>query len=117
MEKQGVLAKLQAVAGAAQSLFNANSRFSLIFKLCYIYVPRSFVSAMLFLPILHTAEGNVAAELGEFRETGQILLEMLVANGDLLTLASQAEHMQGEFSLQSACVCAECSLAQARHSV
>ncbi len=43
--------------------------------------------------VVNTADGcmlvelkDAAAELGDFRETGQILTEMLVANGDLLTL-------------------------------
>lgn len=96
VEKQVVLSKFKAVAGAAQDLFTANSKFSLIFKTAYIYLPRVFLSAMVYWPVLNSPVGsNTASELGSFRETAQVLLEMLVANGDVLTMYSQAEHMQG----------------------
>ena len=97
VEKVQVLAKFGAVSGAARSVFNATSKFGLIFKMAYLYLPRAFMSAMVQYPSLAleapVSMSAIGSELGGFREVGSVLLEMLVANGDLLTMSSQAEHM------------------------
>ncbi len=97
VEEQLVQQRFSGVSGAQEAVNRATSSFGLTFKLAYLYVPRALMSALILSPLLSSAPvvGDVASVVGEFRETGVLLLEMLVANGDVLTISAQQQHMQG----------------------
>ncbi len=90
--------RFSLVSGAQEAVFAATSRFGLTFSLAYIFIPRGLVSALILSPLLTGASAvgaDTSSLVAEFRETGVLLLEMLVANGDVLTIAAQQQHMQG----------------------
>lgn len=98
-EEQLVARRFSGVSAAQVAVNRATSSFGLTFKLAYLYVPRALMSALILSPLLTSsssaATGSLAEVVGEFRETGVLLLEMLVANGDILTVSAQQQHMQG----------------------
>jgi ABC-type uncharacterized transport system fused permease/ATPase subunit len=77
----------------------AVSKFGLVFKLAYTYGCRSWITSFMMLPVLRakasTAVGTMGSEIAQIQFSWQLMIEMLVANGNLLTLHATAQHMFG----------------------
>lgn len=96
-EREILKEKFQKVEGATLSLHRGLSKFGLIFKLAYTYGCRGWLTSFMMLPLLNSmrAPESMATELSTMKHTWQVMIEMLVANGNLLTLHAQATHMVG----------------------
>ena len=93
--------RFEGVEGAATKLYQALSRFGLIFKVAYTYGCRSWIATAVMIPIISsgsTGSGTdrLAAEVGETRYGMDMMVEMLVANGTILTLHYVANQMAGQ---------------------
>lgn len=102
-EKEILSETFSKVEEAQSNLHSTKSKFDLIFKLAYTYGCRSWITSFMMLPTLLSppslaSQGDsdlMGAEIGAIRSNWQFLLEMLVANGNLLNLHATAEHMGG----------------------
>ena len=93
--------KFEGVEGAATKLYQALSRFGLIFKVAYTYGCRSWIATAVMIPIISSGSAGsgadrLAAEVGETRYGMDMMVEMLVANGTILTLHYVANQMAGQ---------------------
>jgi ATP-binding cassette subfamily D (ALD) protein 3 len=83
----------------ATELAWVSSRFGFIFKLAYIYSARAWLLAFVMLPFVSrtgvASAAAVSADVAAVRTTWQLVIEMLVANGRLLTLHAMSQHMIG----------------------
>jgi hypothetical protein len=83
----------------ATELAWVSSRFGFIFKLAYIYSARAWLLAFVMLPFVSrvgvASAAGVSADVAAVRTTWQLVIEMLVANGRLLTLHAMSQHMVG----------------------
>eukprot|EP00039_Didymoeca_costata_P000030 m.43872 g.43872 ORF g.43872 m.43872 type:complete len:1317 (-) comp10017_c0_seq2:599-4549(-) len=95
-EKEILQEKFSGVRKAMEDLHLTNSKFGLIFKLFYTYGCRSWMTSFMMLPVLMLAkQGVLADEVSAMRYSWHMMIEMLVANGNILTMHAQAQHMHG----------------------
>eukprot|EP00041_Stephanoeca_diplocostata_P005046 m.55299 g.55299 ORF g.55299 m.55299 type:complete len:1330 (+) comp15539_c0_seq7:165-4154(+) len=86
----------EKVHAATKDLHNSTSTFGLIFKVAYTYGCRSWLSIFVMLPALYDRSKNsMSIRYAATQSTWQVMLEMLVANGNMLTLHATAQHMIG----------------------
>ena len=96
LERAIVESKFASVAEAKRSVHRALTKFQVIFKLAYTYGSRTWIGSMVMWPLLtRSSRASVAEEVSELRVVRQIMINMLIANGDMLTLYATAEHMAG----------------------
>jgi ABC-type uncharacterized transport system fused permease/ATPase subunit len=93
--------KFEGVEGAATALYEALSKFGLIFKVAYTYGCRSWIATAVMIPIISSGSAGsgtdrLVAEVGETRYGMDMMVEMLVANGTILTLHYVANQMAGQ---------------------
>lgn len=73
------------------------SKRGLIFKLAYTYGCRTWIQSFVMLPLLWSAQAGgseqFSSKYGNMRYSWQMMIEMLVANGNMLTLHATALHM------------------------
>eukprot|EP00009_Paramoeba_aestuarina_P011277 CAMPEP_0201537962 /NCGR_PEP_ID=MMETSP0161_2-20130828/66245_1 /ASSEMBLY_ACC=CAM_ASM_000251 /TAXON_ID=180227 /ORGANISM="Neoparamoeba aestuarina, Strain SoJaBio B1-5/56/2" /LENGTH=453 /DNA_ID=CAMNT_0047944551 /DNA_START=507 /DNA_END=1865 /DNA_ORIENTATION=+ len=96
LEKQILDKKFAGVMKAASELHYTNSLFGLIFKLAYINGSQLWLLPATLLPLLFRQGGavlNPSQAISHTRYTFQVMLEMLIANGSLLTNHAQTKHM------------------------
>ena len=89
--------KLKKLTKATKDVHVGNSKFDLIFKLFYTYGCRSWMTTFMMIPILNSdATSSVLTEdVAAMRYSWHMMIEMLVANGNLLTMHAQSQHMIG----------------------
>jgi len=90
VEKEILSSKFDAVKSSMRALNNANSKFGLIFKLAYTYGCRSWIMSFIMLPVVQSAATSVGEEVSSIQYTLSMMWEMLVANGQLLTMHAQS---------------------------
>jgi len=88
------------VVKAGRDVHTAFGKFQLIFKLFYVCGSRTWMAAMVMLPgLLNKAKlltgSTTTAEVAGVQYTMTLMLEMLIANGKLLTMHAQSQHMFG----------------------
>jgi ABC-type uncharacterized transport system fused permease/ATPase subunit len=97
--------KFGGVSDAATELFKCMSKFGLIFKVAYSYGCRSWIATSVMLPLVLSggpvgdgaaAMGRLGGEVGQVRYGMDIMVEMLVANGTILTLHYVSQQMGGQ---------------------
>jgi ABC-type uncharacterized transport system fused permease/ATPase subunit len=96
-EEEIVNQNLEKVTAATNGVHEGNSKFDLIFKLFYTYGCRSWMTTFMMVPILTSGAqvGAVAGEVAAMRYSWHMMIEMLVANGNLLTMHAMKDHMVG----------------------
>eukprot|EP01063_Lacrimia_lanifica_P036441 TRINITY_DN7231_c0_g3_i1.p1 TRINITY_DN7231_c0_g3~~TRINITY_DN7231_c0_g3_i1.p1 ORF type:complete len:1372 (+),score=583.24 TRINITY_DN7231_c0_g3_i1:70-4116(+) len=94
--EQSILSKAyEKVEQSALELNHATSKHELVFKVAYVYGCRSWVRSFMLAPILNGNAGNSTVDaLVGVREASEIMMEMLIGNGNLLTLHATALHMR-----------------------
>jgi len=81
---------------ATVGLHRGTSLFGLIFKIAYSFGCRTWLTCFVMLPPpIAVAVADIPAFYATTRFSLQVMLEMLVANGNLLTLHATAMHMKG----------------------
>ena len=96
-KEKAILAKSYSkVTGTTLDLHKGNSKHELVFKVAYVYGCKSWIQSFVLYPILQAAgnaSDNVGALVG-FKNSVEIMTEMLIGNGDILTLHATAAHMR-----------------------
>eukprot|EP01064_Diplonema_japonicum_P038951 TRINITY_DN9638_c0_g1_i1.p1 TRINITY_DN9638_c0_g1~~TRINITY_DN9638_c0_g1_i1.p1 ORF type:complete len:1224 (+),score=388.39 TRINITY_DN9638_c0_g1_i1:499-4170(+) len=82
------------VTGAAQDLNKASSLHDLVFKVFYTYGCRSWIQSFILYPVLkRTDAATLGGLVSDTSHSSELMIEMLVGNGNLLTLHATAQHM------------------------
>lgn len=93
-EETIVLNRFSKVRYSTEALNYALSKFGLIFKVAYTNGSASCLPAFLMLPFLNSPGAvNVETAVAEMEFSTRLMMEMLIANGNLLTLYANAEHI------------------------
>ena len=108
VEKEILLGKFSSLLSSSSSLHLALSHFGLIFKLAYIHGSQMWLQSAVLFPLLPSTPPSSPSSLSpsssssssssldvlsSSRLSFHLLIEMLVANGGLLTNHAQAGHM------------------------
>ena len=83
----------EKVSGAAMELHKTVSKREMIVNVAYIYGCRSWIQSFVLLPVLDGVFNSTDA-LVHYKSSTELMWEMLIANGDLLTLHATGQHMR-----------------------
>jgi ABC-type uncharacterized transport system fused permease/ATPase subunit len=96
VERSILDSRMGGVGNAQAAVHAALNRFGLTFKMAYVYGCRSWMTSFVMLPFMRAeAASHQGQEISSMRHTLGLLMEMLIANGELLTAHAQARHMAG----------------------
>eukprot|EP00397_Hematodinium_sp_SG-2012_P001898 GEMP01001903.1.p1 GENE.GEMP01001903.1~~GEMP01001903.1.p1 ORF type:complete len:1281 (+),score=223.00 GEMP01001903.1:215-4057(+) len=87
--------KLKSVVNGELDVVTAHFKFDLTFKLAYTYGFRPWISFALMFYLMRQRKKQVAGKLADLRLMYQLMLEMLIGNGTLLTMHATHRHIQG----------------------
>eukprot|EP01062_Namystynia_karyoxenos_P072660 TRINITY_DN68_c0_g3_i2.p1 TRINITY_DN68_c0_g3~~TRINITY_DN68_c0_g3_i2.p1 ORF type:complete len:1220 (+),score=308.01 TRINITY_DN68_c0_g3_i2:62-3661(+) len=86
-----------SVASAQMDVHRTVHKRELIFKVAYSYGCRSWIQAFILLPVLRRGPGatqTVPQIMAEMREGVELMIEMLIGNGNILNAHANAVYLQ-----------------------